>query len=267
MDTSYLDKNLTPLVEPASMVKLIVTGFGKFNGVESNPSEWLVKQLADAQKDAENGCDGHSPTFQVMEVSAEYVQLALKSLAKRADPSAHTVWVHFGVHGTASTFKLERQAFNDANFRVPDQAGWQPHDQAIDPAHSLQHTLQTDLPVNELAGALQKHIVAVSSDAGRFVCNYTLYQSLRQCQQQHGGRWQAVFVHVPPFTVISQDRQLAFAKDLLQLLSVQPAETAGTDGVSGSNSSSSSDTTLVHEPKQHRSPVLGSLLGCLPCSK
>lgn len=97
------------------------------------------------------------------------------------------------------------------------------------------------------------------------MCNYTLYQSLRQCQQQHGGRWQAVFVHVPPFTIISQDRQLAFAKDLLQLLSVQPVEMAGKAGVSGSNSSS--DTMLVHEPKQHRSPVLGSLLGCLPCSK
>jgi hypothetical protein len=44
---------------------------------------------------------------QVLEVSAEYVQHALKALARRADPAAHTIWVHFGVDGTASSFKLE----------------------------------------------------------------------------------------------------------------------------------------------------------------
>ena len=69
--------------------------------------------------------------------------------------------------------------------------------------------------------------------AGRFVCNYTLYESLRQCQHQQQeqlrrrpserGRWQAVFVHVPSFSVVPAERQLAFATDLLQLLALQPA--------------------------------------------
>lgn len=68
-------------------------------------------------------------------------------------------------------------------------------------------------------------------NAGRFVCNYTLYESLRQCQHQQQlrglpserGRWQAVFVHVPSFSVVPAERQLAFATDLLQLLALQPA--------------------------------------------
>ena len=45
--------------------------------------------------------------MQVLEVSAEYVQHALSGLAKRTNPAASTIWVHFGVDGTASSFKLE----------------------------------------------------------------------------------------------------------------------------------------------------------------
>lgn len=45
--------------------------------------------------------------MQVLEVSAEYVQHALSGLAKGTNPAANTVWVHFGVDGTASSFKLE----------------------------------------------------------------------------------------------------------------------------------------------------------------
>ena len=76
-------------------------------------------------------------------------------------------------------------------------------------------------------------IVPPPYTAGRFVCNYTLYESLRQCQHQQQeqlrrqpserGRWQAVFVHVPSFSVVPAERQLAFATDLLQLLALQPA--------------------------------------------
>lgn len=138
--------------------------------------------------------------MQVLKVSAEYVQHALRGLAERTDPSAHTIWVHFGVDGTASSFKLEvglavvlvlyltrarqrshshedviaeylhcqavncckilvfmpvptqRRAFNQADFRVPDEAGWQPHHEAIDSTHSLNHTLRSTLPLDELAG-------------------------------------------------------------------------------------------------------------------
>ena len=45
--------------------------------------------------------------MQVLEVSAEYVQHALSVLAKGTNPAANTIWVHFGVDGTASSFKLE----------------------------------------------------------------------------------------------------------------------------------------------------------------
>jgi hypothetical protein len=35
---------------------------------------------------------------------------------------------------------------------VPDEAGWQPHHEAIDSSHSPNHTLRSTLPLDELAG-------------------------------------------------------------------------------------------------------------------
>ena len=59
-----------------------------------------------------------------------------------------------GVDVTGDHFKLEQQAINEASFRVPDQAGWQPHKQRIDdhPGLTITPRLLTDLDVTALAG-------------------------------------------------------------------------------------------------------------------
>lgn len=59
----------------------------------------------------------------------------------------HRVRIHILMPAPA-----QRQAFNEAHFRVPDEAGWQPHHEAIDSAHSVHHTLRSTLPLDELAG-------------------------------------------------------------------------------------------------------------------
>ena len=51
-------------------------------------------------------------------------------------------------------FSPQSQAFNEASFRVPDQAGWQPRGQPIDPHHSSSHRLVSDLPLDDVAGAI-----------------------------------------------------------------------------------------------------------------
>jgi pyroglutamyl-peptidase len=70
--------------------------------------------------------------------------------------------------------------------------------------------------------------VGVSTDPGRFVCNYLYYCSLQQQQQQQQRQQQqavsngtSLFVHVPSFDVISEEEQRQFVQDLL--LEVRPA--------------------------------------------
>ena len=43
---------------------------------------------------------------------------------------------------------LQRQAKNEASFRVPDQAGWQPTSQAITDSLGVDSRRRTDLPVD-----------------------------------------------------------------------------------------------------------------------
>lgn len=192
---------------------LIVTGFGSFCGVKNNPSKWIVEQLRKQNSDDD-------ASFKVLDVAAHQVEKELHALAVKIPPDAHAIWVHFGVHDGAKTFLLEAQAVNEADFRIPDEAGWQPSRQRINQHLPLDHTLRVTLPLQKLVDVLP-HDVEVSHDAGRFVCNYTLYRSLERCQQQRQlshGLWAAVFVHVPTFTIKSQQEQLSFAKSLLQSL-------------------------------------------------
>lgn len=77
--------------------------------------------------------------------------------------------------------------------------------------------LQTCLPVDELAKTLAKmgYDVAASDDAGRFVCNYVYYHSLRFAEQNG---IKSIFVHVPLFLTIDKATQMQFAASLLEVI-------------------------------------------------
>lgn len=77
--------------------------------------------------------------------------------------------------------------------------------------------MQTTLPVEEITKALAKkgYNVMTSDDAGRFVCNYVYYHSLRFAEQNG---IKSLFVHVPLFFTIDEEVQMQFAASLLDLL-------------------------------------------------
>jgi pyroglutamyl-peptidase len=76
---------------------------------------------------------------------------------------------------------------------------------------------QTKAPVDQLIEALRKQgfDCAPSIDAGRFVCNFVYYHSLRH-SSAHGT--EALFVHVPAFDVVGEEVQLDFVVALLRTL-------------------------------------------------
>lgn len=57
--------------------------------------------------------------------------------------------------------------------------------------------------------------VMTSDDAGRFVCNYVYYHSLR-FSEKNGTK--SVFVHVPLFSTINAETQMQFVASLLEVL-------------------------------------------------
>jgi hypothetical protein len=78
--------------------------------------------------------------------------------------------LHLGVDTRGDHFKLERQAANEATFRVPDEAGWQPSRQLVDdhPGLALDTRLLTDLDVDGLAGGHTRGVPARVS--ARWAC-------------------------------------------------------------------------------------------------
>ena len=62
-------------------------------------------------------------------------------------------------------------------------------------------------------GKLASFDVAVSCDAGRYVCNFTYYISIGKCT--HHQRLYCLFVHVPPFECIPEEVQLEVLQAVL----------------------------------------------------
>jgi pyroglutamyl-peptidase len=117
--------------------------------------------------------------------------------------------VHIGVSDKADCINLETCAYNNMNFRVADESGFCPSNEVIDTDLSLDQAMQTDLDVNKIAALLQEDNLPfiVSTDPGRFICNYIYYRSMQKCGRS-GYPKKSIFVHIPPFDKIDRNSQM-----------------------------------------------------------
>ncbi|CAH1429239.1 unnamed protein product [Lactuca virosa] len=202
-----------------------VTGFKKFHGVSDNPTEKIVNNLNEYMK--KNGLPKGVTlgSCTILETAGQGALVPLyqtlqSAVSKDTEQSnfSKVILLHFGVNSGATRFAIEHQAVNEATFRCPDEMGWKPQKVPIIPADGgISKTRKTCVPVDEITRSLAKmgYDVVTSDDAGRFVCNYVYYHSLRFAEQ-NGVK--SVFVHVPLFQTIEQDIQMQFAASLLELL-------------------------------------------------
>lgn len=207
-------------------VTIHVTGFKKFHGVSVNPTEIIVTNLKEhmLKKGLPKGLILGSCNILETAGQGAVVPLyqTLQSAVSKPESEASTyekvIWVHFGVNSGATRFAIEHQAVNEATFRCPDEMGWKPQKVPIIPADGgISRTRESSLPVEEITKSLAKmgYEVMTSDDAGRFVCNYVYYHSLRFAEQNG---IKSLFVHVPLFLTIDEETQMQFAASLLEVL-------------------------------------------------
>ena len=193
------------------LVSVSVTGFGPFDG-KSNPTEELIGELeCDALLRAERGCS--LGEREIVDVSVSAVEKFWKQRADDADGKAHRLWVHFGVHRKAKSFRLEAVAHNEASFGRPDVEGVLLENVCVRAEDKFKQCIRTKLPLERIRDALiaKGHPCVVSDDPGRYLCNYIYYTSLKRRKPDDF----ALFVHVPGFDAISKASQKRFASDLL----------------------------------------------------
>ncbi|KAG5525505.1 hypothetical protein RHGRI_031974 [Rhododendron griersonianum] len=226
-------------------VTIHVTGFKKFHGVSENPTETIVTNLKEYMKKKGIPKGLIIGSCSILDTAGQgavgpLYQMLQSSLGKNDSESSNSgrvIWVnfaqlsivewglypervlvHFGVNSGATRFAIENQAVNEATFRCPDEMGWKPQKVAIVPADGgISRKRETSLPVQEITKTLAKmgYDVMASDDAGRFVCNYVYYHSLRFAEQNGIA---SLFVHVPLFLAINEETQMQFAASLLEVL-------------------------------------------------
>ncbi|KAG0448514.1 hypothetical protein HPP92_027792 [Vanilla planifolia] len=202
------------------------TGFKKFHGVLENPTETIVNNLIGYMQKQGFPRGLVIGSCNVLETAGEGALDQLYKVFELATnvqdnklSSGRTILLHFGVNSGAMGFAVESQAVNEATFLCPDELGWKPNKIPIIPSDGgIMQTRETSLPVVKIVKSLSEmgYDVVRSYDAGRFVCNYVYYHSLRFAEQ-HG--ISSLFVHFPLFITTDEETQMRFAASLLDVLS------------------------------------------------
>jgi pyroglutamyl-peptidase len=172
----------------ASLLRLLVTGFGPFPGAPKNPTETLVRTLA---KEAPEKFGASALRAVVFETDYRRSWAALRRLYSSFAPD---VVVHFGLSAGIAAIHLECVGRNSVDPKKPDAAGYAPRSAVL--SRDGPETLASTFPAKRIAAALKKagFPAALSDDAGDYVCNATLYRSLFAAPPVR----RVGFVHVPP---------------------------------------------------------------------
>ena len=215
-------------------IRFVVTGFGPFHDSKQNPTTVIAERLVSYLQEKGENDIADSTLCMVVEVSVEAVRKQVDAILEEiwstngighSAPCHQTViLLHLGVNYRGAKFQLESLAYNEADFRMPDERKYQPKRETIVDGVPLGKPLRTHFDIPPLVKELNRlrcndcdaTEAMISTDPGRFVCNYIYYYSLNKCRS--GPRFPSVrclFLHVPPQTVVSETKQLDFVVDLM----------------------------------------------------
>lgn len=170
------------------MASILLTGFAPFNHETTNPSWQAVKQFAG--KTTSDGSHIH-----VAELPCEFGR-ATEVLRHLIQQHQADIVICVGQAGGRSEISVERVAINIDDARIPDNAGLQPIDEAIEATG--ENAYFSTLPIKAIVYELRQAGIPahVSQSAGTYVCNHVFY-GLMHYAQQHMHIKRAGFIHIP----------------------------------------------------------------------
>ena len=178
-------------------IKVLVTGFGPFPGMHSNPSGDLLDPIE--QRHIRLCPKIQLKTALIPTSWAAVEQFSSGTLAE-FDPD---IALHFGVHSRAASLRVEKLARNCTSTQADAAGETAPRHCVIDGApQTLKSTLDTERLVTELRA---RNLPAQSSmNAGRYICNALLFASLHHAEKRPSQR-QTGFIHIPPLNARGLD--------------------------------------------------------------
>ena len=169
-------------------MKILVTGFTPFGGETLNPSWEAVRALDDSIAGAE---------IIKCEIPTEFEAsiTVLKAAIAAHQPGAILC---VGQFGGSPSIQVERVAINLRDARIPDNAGFQPHDQPV--VGSAPDAFFATIPTRQIADRLRTAGIpaVLSYSAGTYVCNNLLYAALYESSRaDRKSAARCGFIHVP----------------------------------------------------------------------
>lgn len=162
-------------METPKRLRVRLTGFGAFHGVQHNPTSILANELAALVEDSPLRGLVVIEDARVLEVSGlactRYVRdnaTAVEQCDASSDP---LLFLHLGVAASRDAICIESTAYNMADFRVADERGWTPQKQLIEDSADAPAERRCHIALDSICAALQAESLPVrmSTDPGRFI--------------------------------------------------------------------------------------------------
>ena len=169
------------------MRKALVTGFEGYGGRGRNPAGETALAL-----------DGH--TVEGTTILGRRLPVSFKGLGQRLedliDETAPDIVISLGLWPGTPMIQVERVAINVADFEIPDNEGAVLRDQPVSGNGPV--GLLSTLPIRGIRDALLKAGIParLSSTAGTFLCNATLYTTLHHAARKSRPPLTG-FIHIP----------------------------------------------------------------------
>ncbi|MDD2717391.1 MAG: hypothetical protein PHW04_15990 [Candidatus Wallbacteria bacterium] len=169
-------------------MKILLTGFKPFVGVEINTSEMLIRDFQQKPL-AEEGIEIMAV---VIETDYELCERQFAEIFLQFKPDAVLC---FGIAGSGREIRLERFALNLDDEQRYDSSGIVRHGRAV--VESGPDGYWSTLPIIEFYERLSEENIPVSfsNHAGSYLCNHLFYFSRHLCELTGGI---SGFIHLPP---------------------------------------------------------------------
>lgn len=182
-------------------MKILVSGFEKFDGLEENPSQILVESL-------------HGVESIILPVTFKECFQKLKEKIEQCQPD---IVICTGLAGIRDEITPERIAINLIEARIPDNEGNQPIGEKI--SANGPDGLFATIPIKKMAEVAARTGVkaSVSNTAGTYVCNFLMYKVLEFTKDKN---IKSGFIHIPPLDKISLEKTKVAFQEMLKVVSL-----------------------------------------------
>jgi 8-oxo-dGTP diphosphatase len=202
--------------ERAVTPRVLLTGFPPFGGHNENVSDKVRCKL-----ESVGIVDIELQTLLLTcdEAGSEHVASLIR------DGGRFDAIIHLGLAESRSAISLERCGQNESRFRMADNSGRVAEGMVIagGPAR-----LATTASVHVLDEEFEHESdIAWSDSAGAFVCNETIYRTLESidsvaAKTSDGRALPAIFIHLPPESEVSLERQVDVVRRVVLALASKP---------------------------------------------